>query len=117
MSKFRNMKLRTKVAIGASAVAVSVLGGGAALAFFTSGTSGTGSATTGSSTSWTLSQTGSTGPSMTPDLCGNNLDTLCTASDAPFPGTTAQTKTYSVTNSGGTTQTLTNVAISFANSS
>ena len=48
------MKLRTKVAIGATAVAVSVLGGGAALAYFTSTGSGTGSGSVGTATAWNV---------------------------------------------------------------
>lgn len=47
MSKFSNMKLRGKLAVGATTVAASIAAGGAAFAYFTNtGGTGSGSATT-----------------------------------------------------------------------
>jgi hypothetical protein len=61
MSRFSNMKLRTKIAVGAT-LGAAVIGGGGMLAFayFTSTGAGTGTAGVGSSSPVTIAQVGST---------------------------------------------------------
>ena len=86
--RIKNMKLGTKIAVGASLAAATVIGGGAALAYFTSTGSGTGNGSTGNSKTVTVVQDSITynGPGGT----GVNLD----------PGDTA-TVAFGITNPGG----------------
>ena len=73
-----------------------------AYAYFTSTGSGTGSATVGSDSAWTVGQTSTSGGALYPD---------------PAIGTgNIQTKSYSVTNPSAGNQHLTDVKISVANS-
>ena len=89
-----------------AAVALSgaiILGtGGIAAAYFTSTGSGTGSATVGSATTWTVGETAgsSTGGPLFPDHA--------------IGGANIQTDGYTVTNAGSGSQSLTNVTIKVA---
>jgi len=88
-------------ALIASVVAVGAMAFGA-YAYFTSTGSGTGSATVGTDSAWTVGQTGSTGAA--------NL----------YPDTTIgagsiQTKTYDITNPSAGHQNLTSVTVKVAN--
>jgi hypothetical protein len=103
MSRFSDMKLRTKIAVGATVGAAVIAGGGLAFAYFTSTGTGTGSATVGSATHWTVGQTGT--------LSGGPL-----YPDAGVGGNNVQTNSYSVTNAGKGSQNLTQVVVSVANS-
>jgi hypothetical protein len=88
--------------IGALSVIAVLAAAGAAIAFFTSTGTGTGSATVGTSTAWTVGQTGTSGPALLPD---------------PSIGTgNIQTKDYSVTNPSNGSQSLNQVVISVAKS-
>ncbi len=79
-----------------------------AYAYFTSTGHGTGSATVGSATNWTVGETGSpSGGPLYPDTG--------TYPAGPFSGAHVQTDTYTVTNGGSGSQNLANVAISVAN--
>ena len=88
--------------IALAAVATLVVAGGA-IAYFTSTGSGTGSATVGSSTAFTVGETGTaTGGPLYPD--------------AAVGGANIQTDPYTVTNPSKGSQNLTQVVISVANS-
>jgi hypothetical protein len=89
------MKLRTKIAVGATLGAV-VLGGGGMLAFayFTSTGAGTGSAGVGSSTPVTITQTGTV--------------------SGLVPNGPGQTINYKVTNSGSGSEYVNQVTVSVA---
>ena len=103
MMKLRNMKLRTKVISGVAAGAMLIAGGGMAFAYFTSTGSGTGSATVGISTAWTVGESSSilpTGGPLYPDHA--------------IGGANIQTVTYTVTNPSAGSQNLTQVVISVA---
>jgi hypothetical protein len=93
---------RKKLAMGAS-VAILGVGSVVAYAFFTSTGSGTGTASVGNATKWTVGESGtpSAGP-MYPD--------------AAIGGANVQTHQYTVTNGGSGSQYLTHVVISVANS-
>ena len=94
-------RFTSKRFIGAlSAIAV-LAAAGAAIAFFTSSGTGSGSATVGTSTAWTVGQTGTSGPALLP---------------GPTIGTrNIQTKTYQVTNPSSGSQNLKQVVVSIAN--
>jgi hypothetical protein len=105
MSRFSNMKLRTKIAVGAT-LGAAVIGGGGMLAFayFTSTGTGTGSALVGSASNWTVGQTGtSSGGPVYPDA------------SIGVTGGHVQTDSYTVTNAGKGSQFLTQVQVSIAN--
>jgi hypothetical protein len=68
-----------------------------AYAYFTSTGTGSGSATVGTSTAWTITNNGTTGPALTPG------------------GLTEQTMAYSVTNPSTGQQNLAKVTVSVAN--
>jgi hypothetical protein len=74
MSRFSDMKLRTKIAVGAT-LGAAVLGGGGMLAFayFTSTGSGTGNATVGSASNWSVVAAAPTGGALLP---GFGTDTV-----------------------------------------
>jgi hypothetical protein len=92
-------KKRALIAISVIAVLATA---GSALAYFTSTGSGTGSATVGSATAWTVAQSGVTsGGPLYPD--------------AAIGGAHVQTNAYSVTNGGSGSQNLTSVVIKVAN--
>jgi hypothetical protein len=95
MSRFSNMKLRTKIAVGAT-LGAAVLGGGGMLAFayFTSNGSGTGSAGVGSSSPVTITQTGTV--------------------SGLVPNGPAQTINYKVTNPGSGSEYVNQVMVSVA---
>jgi hypothetical protein len=95
MSRLSNMKLRTKIAVGA-ALGAAVLGGGGMLAFayFTSTGTGTGTAGVGTSTNVTIAQTGTV--------------------SGLVPGGPAQTINYRVTNSGSGSEYVNQVTVSVA---
>jgi hypothetical protein len=103
MSRFSDMKLRTKIAIGATLGAAVLAGGGMAFAYFTSTGTGTGSALVGSATSWTVGESGTpTGGPLYPD--------------AGIGGANVQTDSYTVHNGGHGSQSLASVVVSVANS-
>jgi hypothetical protein len=95
MSRFSDMKLRTKIAVG-TALGAAVIGGGGMLAFayFTSTGSGTGTAGVGSSTNVTIAQT-------------NTVSGL-------VPNGPAQTINYKVTNPGNGSEYVNQVTVSVA---
>jgi hypothetical protein len=95
-------RFKSKRFIGALSVIAVLAGAGAAIAFFTSTGTGTGSATVGTSTAWTVGQTGTSGPPLLPDpsIGGSNI----------------QTNSYSVTNPSSGSQSLNQVVVSVANS-
>jgi hypothetical protein len=99
MSRFSNMKLRTKIAVGAT-LGAAVLGGGGMLAFayFTANGTGTGSATAGSASPWTVTSAAPTGNLLVPD--------------AGIGGTNVETIAYTVKNAGSGNQSLNQVVIS-----
>jgi len=80
---------RRRIAI-VSAVVVALAGGGAALAYFTSSGSGTGSASVGTATNWTVSQP---------------IDT----SHGLLPGSGSEVLTFTVTNPGSGAQAFNSV--------
>lgn len=85
------MKLRTKVAVGATLGAAVLAGGGAlAFAYFTSpsSTSGTGNASVGSAANWGLSVNAATGGPL-------------------YPGSGSETVGYTVTNNGSGNEAIT----------
>jgi hypothetical protein len=93
------LKKRTLLLLGAAVVAIGLAVG--AYAYFTSTGSGTGSATVGSDSAWTVGQTGSTGGALYPD---------------PTIGTgNIQTKSYDITNPSLGNQNLTSVVVKVAN--
>ena len=84
MKRFRTKKVMTVVLAGAI-----VLGGaGAALAYFTSTGSGTGSATVGSSTALTVASVAPTGGPLYPDAAigGANVETVAYTVTNPSAG-------------------------------
>ena len=83
----KRFTLRKKILAGAAAAALVAGVGGAAFAFFTSTGSGTGSATVGNATAWSVTGIGTTGPAL-------------------LPGVGSQTIAYTVTNGGASAQTL-----------
>jgi hypothetical protein len=94
-------RFTSKRFIGALSVIAVLAAAGAAIAFFTSSGTGSGSATVGTSTAWTVGQTGTTGPALLPD---------------PAIGTgNIQTKSYQVTNPSSGSQNLKQVVVSIAN--
>ncbi len=95
MSRFSDMKLRTKIAVGAT-LGAAVLGGGGMLAFayFTSTGSGTGTAGVGTSTNVTIAQQGTV--------------------TGLVPGGPAQTINYKVTNPGSGSEYVNQVTVSVA---
>ena len=94
-------RFTSKRFIGALSVIAVLAAAGAAFAFFTSSGTGSGSATVGTSTAWTVGQTGTSGPALLPD---------------PAIGTgNIQTKTYQVTNPGAGSENLNQVVVSVAN--
>jgi len=101
MKRVLRFKKRTWVLTAIVAVVAAMASIGA-YAYFTSTGSGTGSATVGSDSAWTVGQTGTTGGPLYPD---------------PAIGTgNIQTKSYSVTNPSAGNQNLTDVKVSVANS-
>lgn len=125
MSKFSSMKLRTKIAVGATAGAAVLAGGGAALAYFSTSSTGTGSATVGSQVAWTVSALSAAGgnPALFPVTNLHNgsftgcLDDGSSAALTPGAGvagtcTPYDSYTYSVHNSAPQTEHLTGVTIS-----
>jgi hypothetical protein len=72
---------RRRIAIVVGASAVVLAGGGAAFAYFTASGSGTGSATVGTTGTWSVAETGATGGPI-------------------YPGSGSEVITFSVTNSG-----------------
>jgi hypothetical protein len=89
-----------KVVVVGAAVALTLGLSGTAFAYFTSSNQGTGHATVGSATNWTLVQTSITGLSasnLEPEALGANI--------------TTEIVHYTVQNSGGATQTLTNTTV------
>jgi hypothetical protein len=99
MSRFSNMKLRTKIAVGAT-LGAAVLGGGGMLAFayFTANGTGTGSATVGSATNWKVTSAAPTGGPLQPDsnIGGANVESIA----------------YTVQNLGHGNQSLNQVVVS-----
>jgi hypothetical protein len=87
---------RKKIAV-VSTVAVLGLGGGIAYAFFTSTGSGTGNASVGSATNWTVAVASDT-------------------SHALYPGTGSESLGYTITNAGTGNQQLSTVTASVADS-
>ena len=97
MSKFSNLKLRYKIGVGVATGAAVLAGGGVALAYFTSSGNGTGSANVGTSSNWSVAQTGHSG-TLYP--CGSSFpQTGC--------GTNQETLTFTVTNNSTGAQLLT----------
>jgi len=82
----KRISLKTKIVTGAAVVALT-LGGTAAYAFFTSTGSGTGSATVGTASPWTV-------------------DTIVTSGGPLYPGAGTETVTYHVTNGNNSAQML-----------
>jgi hypothetical protein len=102
MSLKKLFSTKKAVAIG-GAVALTLGLAGGAFAYFTSTGNGTGSATVGSATSWTVGETGTpSGGPLYPD--------------AAIGGANVQTDTYTVTNGGSGSQNLTSVVVSVATS-
>jgi hypothetical protein len=97
MKKFFTSK-KGLVLLGTMVVAVAAAIG--AYAYFTSTGTGTGSATVGTSTAWTLGQTGTTGPALLPD--------------ASIGTGNIQTKAYDITNPSLGNQNLAQVDVSVA---
>lgn len=99
MSKFRNMKFRTKLAVGAALTAAVITGGGAALAYYTSTGSGNGSAAAGNteSNTWGVAQTSTSGGPMYPGQVSTDV-----------------TDTFTITNNGTGDQGLNSVTASVA---
>jgi len=99
------MKLfKSKKVVAVAATAGLLIGvGGAAFAYFTSTGNGTGSATVGSATAWTVGQT-------TPTSGGPLFP------DAAIGGANIQTNPYHVKNGGSGSQNLTQVTIQVATS-
>ena len=95
MSRFSNMKLRTKIAVGAT-LGAAVLGGGGMLAFayFTSTGAGTGTAGVGTSTNVTIAQVGTV--------------------SGLVPNGAPQTINYKVTNPGTGSEYVNQVTVSVA---
>jgi hypothetical protein len=95
MSRFSDMKLRTKIAIGAT-LGAAVLGGGGMLAFayFTSTGTGTGTAGVGTSTNVTIAQVGTV--------------------TGLVPNGPAQTINYKVTNPGSGSEYVNQVTVTAA---
>jgi hypothetical protein len=101
MKRVLRFKKRTWVLTAIVAVVAAMASIGA-YAYFTSTGSGTGSATVGSDSAWTVGQTTTSGGPLYPD---------------PAIGTgNIQTKSYSVTNPSAGNQNLTDVKVSVANS-
>jgi len=74
MSRFSDMKLRTKIAIGATLGAAALGGGGMlAFAYFTSTGTGTGNGTVGSASNWTVTAAAPTGGPLLP---GSGTETV-----------------------------------------
>lgn len=92
MSKLTARNKRTAIVTAA----LVVVGGGAAFAYWTSVGTGTGSATTGSSTDFTIASEAPTGNPLA-------------------PGGTAQSIAFTVTNPGNGSQILQNVEVTVAN--
>jgi hypothetical protein len=111
MKRFRSIS-RTKriVVVGVTAALTLGIAGGA-FAFWTASGTGTGAATTGSATTWSIGQVGPIeyGP-LTPIPAGSIVG-YSTASPSPV-----ETIAYQVTNTGNSNQYLTSVTISVANS-
>jgi hypothetical protein len=92
---------KKKLVVGAAAAAVIAGTSIGAFAYFTSSGTGSGSATVGSATAWTVGETGTpTGGPLYPD--------------ASIGGSNVQTDSYTVTNGGSGSQNLTNVVIKVA---
>lgn len=97
----RFINKRVAVVLGGGALAV--LGAVAAFAFFTSSGNGTGAATVGTASAWTVGQVGTTsGGPLYPD--------------PTVGGANVQTNQYAVTNGGAGNQSLANVTVQVANS-
>jgi hypothetical protein len=93
---------RKRIAAVSAAVGLGLVGGGV-IAYFTTTGNGTGTATTGSSTAWTVGETGTaTGGPLYPD--------------AAIGGANIQTDPYTVTNGSAGSQNLTQVTIQVATS-
>jgi hypothetical protein len=99
MSRFSNMKLRTKIAVGATLGAAGITAGGMAFAYFTSSGSGNGSATAGSSTAFVVSQ-------------DSPATGLYPSPVAPNTGAVTQAVDFTVTNPGSGDQWVNTVTIS-----
>jgi hypothetical protein len=86
------MKLRTKIAVGATLGAAGITAGGMAFAYFTSSGSGNGSGVVGSAANWGVSVSN-------------------TASGTIYPGQGSETLAYTVTNNGSGNQELQSLAV------
>jgi hypothetical protein len=95
---FINLLKKKRVLVGLTVAMLAVAG--AAFAYFTSEGKGTGSATVGSATSWTVGETTPSGGPLYPD--------------ASIGGANIQTDGYKVKNAGSGSQSLTQVEISVA---
>jgi len=98
MRKYFNTKKR--IVAGVLSVAILAATAGIAAAYFTAGGTGTGSATVGSSTPWTVSQTGSSGGPLLPNGATSDV-----------------TLTFTVTNGGTSAQSYNSLASNVDSSS
>ena len=98
-------KTRKRLLAGFGAVAAVAIAG-FAIAYFTDTGTGSGSATVGNSTAWTVTGSTATGGPLYPDP----------AADIGTANGNHETATYSVTNGGSGTQHLTSVTVSVADS-
>jgi hypothetical protein len=98
MSKFRNVKLRYKIGVGVATAAAVVAGGGIAFAYFTTNGSGSGTGSVGStsasSSGWAVAVTSST--------------------TAVYPGGTADSMPFTVTNTTPGNEGLSTITVSVA---
>lgn len=94
-------------------LAVAVVAAVGGYAYFTSTGHGTGSATVGTDTPWTVGQdaTGATGGPLYPDAAAATFSYPA----GPFSGANVQTDPYTVTNGGSGNQNLTSVTVKVAN--
>ena len=107
MSRLSDMKLRTKIAVGAT-LGAAVLGGGGMLAFayFTSTGSGTGNGTVGSASHWTVTAGSPTGPGLLPGSGTDTVTYTVTNPGSGHQGFTTTTAAMTTDNSGGVFDTV-----------
>jgi hypothetical protein len=107
MSRFSNMKLRTKIAVGAT-LGAAVLGGGGMLAFayFTSTGAGTGNATVGSASHWTVAAAAPTGPALLPGFGTDTVTYTVTNPSSGHQGFNTTTAALTTDANGGVYDTV-----------
>jgi hypothetical protein len=93
-----------------------VLGGaGAAFAYFTTSSTGAGSASVGSQASWSIATTSAVGSALTPSVTDTSCPPSIPSAGATGDCSSSQTLTYTVTNHSGVQEALSGVTISVAN--